>query len=245
MHIIAGMHRSGTSLVARLCYLAGTDMGDPRTFHPHDRWNPEGYFEQPAIHAVNMPLVNGPWGRAAYLWLPSRRTILARGRRRREQIRQTAAQFCGKVVKDPRFCLTLPAWLAHGARVDWVIVCLRHPLAVAQSLWRRNRLPFFFSYHLWQVHLERLLSQPLSFRFLMYDRLMSSESFADEFGILLKSMALAVPAERVRELYLRAVRPDINHSKVEGAAPLPRSVEALWEDLQRRHAGQAAGSQAA
>ena len=71
MRIITGMHRSGTSLVARLFYEFGADMGTPEYFYRPDKWNPEGYFEQPDIHAINMPLINGPWWKLAYFWLPS------------------------------------------------------------------------------------------------------------------------------------------------------------------------------
>ena len=60
MKLIAGMHRSGTSLVARLAFELGADFGDPETFYRPDRWNPDGYFEQIDIHAINMPLINGP-----------------------------------------------------------------------------------------------------------------------------------------------------------------------------------------
>jgi len=59
MKIITGMHRSGTSLVARLFFEAGADLGDPTTFYRPDRWNPDGYYEQPEIHGLNMKLTEG------------------------------------------------------------------------------------------------------------------------------------------------------------------------------------------
>ena len=55
---------------------AGADLGDPETFYPSDRWNRDGYCEQSEILAVNMPLVSGPWGKLAFLKLPSTETIL-------------------------------------------------------------------------------------------------------------------------------------------------------------------------
>jgi hypothetical protein len=128
LRIITGMHRSGTSLIAQLFYRAGADMGDPDTFYRPDRWNPEGYFEQPTIHAINMPLINGMWGKLAYFRLPSTETILRRAERREEQIKNTASQYEGKVIKETRFCLTLPAWLKYGATVNKVLICLREPI---------------------------------------------------------------------------------------------------------------------
>ena len=67
MHIITGMHRSGTSLVARIFHLMGANLGDEDTFYQPDMWNPEGYFEQPDIHSINMPLVNGIFWKFSYL----------------------------------------------------------------------------------------------------------------------------------------------------------------------------------
>ena len=46
MILIAGTHRSGTSLVARLLYESGADFGNPEGFYPPDQWNRGGYFEQ-------------------------------------------------------------------------------------------------------------------------------------------------------------------------------------------------------
>ena len=102
MRIISGMHRSGTSLVARLFFEAGADLGDPATFYPPDRWNPGGYFEQPAIHAINMPLINGPFWKFAYFRLPSTRTILRRARRKSDAIAAAALAYRGRVVKETR-----------------------------------------------------------------------------------------------------------------------------------------------
>ena len=72
------MHRSGTSLVARILLGAGGDLGDPKGFFPPDRWNKDGYFEQTDIHSVNMALINGRFGRLAYLKLPAEQTVIRR-----------------------------------------------------------------------------------------------------------------------------------------------------------------------
>ncbi len=67
MKIISGMHRSGTSLVARLFFEGGANMGNPLEFYRSDKWNTDGYFEQPDIHSINMPLINGPGGNSLIL----------------------------------------------------------------------------------------------------------------------------------------------------------------------------------
>lgn len=61
------------------------------------------------------------------------------------------------MVKEPRFCLTLPAWRRHGTRFESVLVCLRDPASVARSLQRRNRISIERAERLWLLHYERLL----------------------------------------------------------------------------------------
>ena len=64
----------------------------------------------------------------------------------------------GKVLKETRFCLTLPAWREHGASISGLLGCLRDPVAVAQSLKRRNHISLRRGLGLWFEHLSRLLA---------------------------------------------------------------------------------------
>jgi hypothetical protein len=52
-------------------------------------------------------------------------------------------------IKDPRFSFLLPFWEAL-APADRVVVPLRHPLGVAQSLRRRNKMPITLGVDLWR-----------------------------------------------------------------------------------------------
>ena len=243
MYLISGMHRSGTSLVARLFYEAGADMGDPTRFYPPDRWNPEGYYEQPAIHAVNMQLVNGPWWKLAYLRLPSRRTILRRAAHRAEQIRLTAAQYRDRVIKETRFCLTLPAWLAYGARVEALCICLRDPILVARSLQKRDRLPIRLGLKPWAPHNERLLEgcRDIPVRFVYYPHLLRGERFRGEIRPAFGLFGMEVSDETLETIQKAAVKPEMNHHPPEEYS-YPAPVSELWQRLRARHAAQSAGT---
>jgi len=122
MKIITGMHRSGTSLVAKILFEAGADFGSPESFYPKDKWNTEGYFEQPDIHRINMPLIHGRLGKYAYFKLPSTATILRRAERLSTKIAEAIRTYRKKTVKETRFCLTLPAWIKYDAPVSHVII---------------------------------------------------------------------------------------------------------------------------
>lgn len=180
MDLICGMHRSGTSLVARIAHRLGADLGEPEGFHAADKWNPDGYFEQREILAINMKLVSGPWGRAAYFRLPSEETIRARARSLAGKIEEVALRYRDRVVKENRFCLTLGAWRDHGARVNKLLVVFREPSGVARSLRKRNRIPSFLGIALWAEHHRRLfrLAEDIPTACLWYDRLVASEAGA-------------------------------------------------------------------
>jgi GT2 family glycosyltransferase/glycosyltransferase involved in cell wall biosynthesis len=59
--------------------------------------------------------------------------------------------------KDPRNSLTLPFWIDLLPDLK-VLICLRHPLEVAQSLHARNFSSIGFGLNLWLAYNERLLS---------------------------------------------------------------------------------------
>jgi hypothetical protein len=240
MRIVTGMHRSGTSLVARLLFEAGGDLGDPEVFHPADRWNPGGYYEQPAIHAVNMPLIHGRCGRLAYFWLPSARAILRRARKHSAQIRATARQYEGRFVKDPRFCLTLPAWQDHGATIEGIICCIRHPTAVAQSIRRRNHVPLSIGYSLWYAHNRRLLESADSgeMSIVCYENLLSAQHFAGEVSPVLRRFNIHPALHRLQTLYSRIANPLMNHCREVDKWKLPAHIDGLWCELNTLHGQQ-------
>jgi len=236
MKIIAGMHRSGTSLVAKLFYEAKADMGNPETFYRADRWNSEGYYEQPAIHEVNMPLVNGPWGKLAYFHLPSPGTVIKRGQRLSAKIAETAADYRGKVVKDPRFCLTLSAWREHGAEIDGFLACLRRPEHVALSLQRRNKIPFSLGLKLWEIHNRSLLAHTAEVPLWLvgYAELMSLETFEAEMRAAGHFFGMEFDDAQVEELRGRSVKASMNHADKENIK-CPGRIHDLWEELRDRH----------
>lgn len=238
MLVITGMHRSGTSLVARLLHLAGADLGDPRSFYPADRWNPDGYFEQREVQAVNISLVQGIWWKLAYLRLPSRRTILERAAARRRRLERAVARFQGLAVKDARFCLTLPAWLAHGARVTGVLICLREPIDVARSLRRRNHISLGLGLSLWAAHCRRLLEDAVGLRvgFVLYSNLLSGTTATPELRRAFRFAGLDRTVAETAELCRRAARSPAHPTPQ--PPHYPSEVQTLWRTLLERHAAQ-------
>ena len=239
MNIITGMHRSGTSLIARLFSEAGADFGDTRTFYPPDQWNPDGYFEQIDIHRINMPLINGPFGKFAYFHLPSTKTISRRSLRFADQIRDTAATFDNCIVKENRFCLTLPAWREHGTSVEKILICLRSPLMVACSLRQRNRIPIRLGFQLWQTHLERLLenSTEIPTHFISYKSLLNEEAYLSEIQSAFSFMGMNHSTSALANICEGRIRFRTNPTQ-ENHSKFPKSARILWTHLCDMHQNQ-------
>lgn len=235
MDIVTGMHRSGTSLVAHLLSKAGAEFGPAEQFYPADKWNPDGYYEQRAIHSVNFPLVNGLWWKFSYLALPGERRILRRAERIRERIESVGSLFAHAVVKDPRFCLTMPAWRACRVPIARVLICIRNPVHVAQSLKRRDRLPLWFGYRLWSEHNVRLAqgTSGLPVWYVRYERLVDPDRQNEEVDRALRFMNLSMGLAQLTALSRSLIRRP--PPEVCADAALPARVAALWESLCEMH----------
>jgi len=235
MILITGMHRSGTSMLAGLLYKAGADFGSPENFYPADRWNPDGYFEQRDIQRINIKLLHGSWGKLSYLCLPSPQTVLSRGRRLAETLAAVSKRIENQVVKENRFCITLPAWQQAGLELEKVIICLRNPWDVAYSLKKRNRLPVAIGFKLWHDHLVRILdaSEGIDRRLFLYENVVIDPPSTKEFTDILNFMGMSLEEQKAGLLLKGYVRKP-ERITIEDEQ-LPGYVEALWNQLLEEH----------
>lgn len=236
MYIITGMHRSGTSLVARLFYEGGVDMGDPEGFYPADRWNSDGYFEQKDVLYTNISFVNGLWGKFAYFLLPKDETIFRRAKKYGKKIKSLSLKYKGKVIKEPRFCLTLPAWLKYGAGIKKILISLREPIQVARSLKRRDHIPIKLGLKLWYEHNKRLLKyiQDIPYWFIDYNKLLDKKLSFDEIKNAYKFFNFNISDEKIEDLLKKYVKPSMNHNDVK-TYKYPVHIIELWKTLQNRY----------
>ena len=239
MYLISGMHRSGTSLVARLLFEAGGNLGDPATFYRADRWNPDGYYEQPEVQQINMRLINGCWGKLAYFKLPSTRTMMNRGARIGGDLKRVADRYRDKIVKETRFCLTLPVWLAHETTVDGILICLRDPVAVATSLRRRNWITRAHAYRLWLEHDQRLMqhAETIPVWFVNYHHLLNENTFEREMQHACRFFQLQTPGNILKQLQQKVVKRSLDNS-TECKAHYPTNLQIFWEQLLEKHTRQ-------
>lgn len=151
---IFGMHRSGTSLVARIAHSLGVDLGpDEGLMAAHATDNPTGYWEHVPIVELNDRLLEaygGTWDvpplfADGWEYESTADAFRADGR-------AVLANLVGKGdvlgFKDPRMCLLVPFWNTL-IPVTASILVTRHPFQVAASLEARDGFDSEHSAHLW------------------------------------------------------------------------------------------------
>jgi len=158
---IAGMHRSGTSMITRLLNLCGLYLGPKTELSPAALDNEAGFWENSRFVRLNedvLAQLGGAWD------LPP---AVTEGWELRDQmipLRNDAAGLIRRFSpyeiwgwKDPRNSITLPFWKRLIPDLK-LLVCLRNPLEVAQSLHQRSYASQAFSLNLWLTYNQRLLS---------------------------------------------------------------------------------------
>lgn len=180
-YLVLGMHRSGTSAAAQFLALAGADL--PVNVMPGDEHNAKGYFEPWKIAMFNdQRLRAGGSSWDDMFGFPFK----ALGRREeREWLNRALALFHEEfgaarfpLLKDPRVTILLPFWRTVLDDLEMPARCVipvRHPLAVAGSLARRDRFTVEKSVLVWTAYMlaAEAYTRDLPRVFIDYDALLS------------------------------------------------------------------------
>lgn len=158
---ITGMHRSGTSMVARLLNLCGLYLGPDIRMMPPDEGNPAGYWQNLDMDQISEDLLthfSGGWDFLLPIMPPDweKQPDLKPLRDRAYELIDANSSHFPWGWKDPRACLTLPFWNSLLPELK-VVVCLRNPVEVALSLARHTGSTDAFSFNLWLRYMQRLL----------------------------------------------------------------------------------------
>lgn len=180
-YVVLGMHRSGTSAVTQFLALAGASL--PQNVMPGDEHNAKGYFEP-----WKLALLNDERQRAGgsawddpfafpYRPLPPKDEAawIARG------VAVFAEEYAGAeipLLKDPRVSVLLPMWrevLKQSQAQAACVIPVRHPLAVAGSLTRRDGFAVEKSVLLWTAYMlaSEAYSRDLPRAVIGYDQLLA------------------------------------------------------------------------
>lgn len=152
--VILGMHRSGTSAATRLVNMLGLSMCRKNDIF-RGPWNPTGHWESIRVAKLDERMIAEmgcrwwyppPAGPAYHEWAAKITTDGAFA----AQVFNGVHEQRPWVWKDPRACLLVPFWRSALHDRFAVVLVVRHPLEVAESLQRRNQVPLSFGVALWQ-----------------------------------------------------------------------------------------------
>jgi GT2 family glycosyltransferase len=219
---IAGMHRSGTSMVTKLLHQCGLNLGEAADLAEPGIHNPDGYWENLRFVEINddlLDLSGGGWDlvpggmRAGSSGPKAEGHARLRGRAQALIARFAACPAWG--WKDPRNSITLPFWdeLCPTLRV---VVCVRNPLEVALSLRQRNDFSYAHGLSLWLKYNRRLLAAAAPARRMLTHYDAYFEDPAAEVRRLADFAGLR-PAEAAVQACAAVVRPDLRHNRFTAA----------------------------
>ncbi len=163
--LVAGMHRSGTSAVARGIAALGVYLGND--FLDAQPENPTGYWEDKGIVEIDERVLKA----LDLRWDDVAPIAPAEFRRFRVRLLHAAAvryvkrTFGGHPLwgfKDPRTIRLLPFWrsvLRKCGADDGYVIAIRNPRSVEASLFRRQSMDAAMAQRLWLVHMVPFLRQ--------------------------------------------------------------------------------------
>ena len=165
--VVAGMHRSGTSLTAGILEQLGIDMG--QRLIPANSTNPRGFYEDTQIVAFHQQafrclLPRNASGHIDWGWCEKHALDTTRLEGFRPAARRLVAERESQGVawgfKDPRTTLLLDFWDSCIDDARYVMV-YRAPWQVADSMQRLQAEVFLnhpgYAYHIWQEYNQHLL----------------------------------------------------------------------------------------
>lgn len=180
---VLGMHRGGTSAIARALSLLGVELGSK--LHPPGFDNPKGFWEDSEVVAINEDLLKAI--SSSYDQLDLAWDGVSGDQGAINELRIRAASLLGERLatykiwgfKDPRTCRLIRFWkpIIESAGAECrVVLALRNPLSSAISLQKRNGLPIEKGCFLWLQHVLPVVLDPLGRKAIAvdYDLLMQS-----------------------------------------------------------------------
>jgi hypothetical protein len=268
-YLVLGMHRSGTSAVTQVLALAGARL--PQNVMAGDEHNAKGYFEPWRIALFNDERLRAAGGAWDDVFVHPFRPLPDRDERR--WLNRAQALFSDEygdetwpLLKDPRVTVLMPFWRQVMAELEIAARCVipvRHPLAVAGSLARRNRFSTEKSVLLWSAYMlaAEAYTRDLPRAFVSYDGLLAD--WRSEVARI--EAAHGAPLPKLTDKAARAIgaflTPELRHNAggdrladlgwagaltakvlawfeaaAVGEAPPPKALDAAARELSRRAA---------
>ncbi len=217
---VLGMHRSGTSCLTGLLENAGGYLGHVSKKNPYNlRGNQENQRIM-HLHDVLLADSGATWDK------PPNSTVVWRSERKRE-LENIIKEYAGEQLwafKDPRTLFTLNGWLKMIPDLHF-IGTFRHPSAVAQSLYNREKMPLNEAFHLWYEYNERLLFYQEKFEFDIVDFNLEPKQYLASVRKAFNKMGLLSSGK------LHFFDSSLRHTGIDDSQSLPIEMKKLYQKL--------------
>ncbi|MGD0281179.1 MAG: hypothetical protein ABSB95_02310, partial [Dissulfurispiraceae bacterium] len=219
---ILGMHRSGTSAIARAINLLGAYLGEEDDVSAYGPDNPEGFWESLELRSFNDRLLyqlNKSWDTA--LPLEEQWHLREEIRPLRNELRELIKKkFSGRNLwawKDPRTSVLFPLWKDVLKELDMELLCVfavRNPLDVVKSLEKRDGFSHDKGFAIWFNYNISALSSILNVPtvFVSYDKFLNN--WESELRRCAETLKISWPEDDtpLRNKMNLFIRPDLRHS---------------------------------
>jgi hypothetical protein len=159
--VVLGMHRAGTSALARVLNLCGAAL--PDTLRPAQlNHNESGFWEPEEINELNdrtLRKLGGSWDSVAFSLPESGDLVDDFSSDLRALLQTEYGDREPLLIKDPRISVLLPLWhraLSDAGYRPAYVVLLRDPMEVAQSLYARGTTSVRKGLALWLAYMQRI-----------------------------------------------------------------------------------------
>lgn len=218
--LILGVHRSGTSALARIANMLGFSLGPRESMGQPSSDNPKGFWEQIPVRNLNdflLQSVGAAWDN------PYDFSVDRISKKTRFDFSRLADRFVSRVrgsppwaIKDPRLSLTMNAWrpLLHE---PVALLVYRNPLEVARSLEARNNIPKAYGLALWEAYVVEALNNAMELPLVTvnYGDVISApikavERLANQLSDYFPGMLSGIPEDDL----LAFIDPGLNHQRL-------------------------------
>lgn len=242
--VVLGMHRSGTSALAKLLSRLGLASGD--RLLPANEHNADGHFEDIDVLAVDEAVLK----RLGTVWHlplnPGRMEKALESGELSEELAQAArlvkdrtARYPNWFVKEPRLSLLMPFWQrvfadqGVSARYVWMI---RNPVQVDASLRARDQLGSIHNTQTWLAYQGSILSavQGRATYLLDYETLLSDQT--DWWSGFTLFLGLGLDSDETSEAFRNSVSKDLYRQRLLTSNENSLAL-ALYSDLKNAQPG--------
>jgi len=233
--LITGMHRSGTSFLARALNLRGVYLGKyeelvsddwrPAIDNARGHWENQTFFE---ISEKTLALSNGSWHK-----IPESIRVNSQIGKKIKHLSKnlTENSTLASGIKDPRILICLDSWLKYLPKNLLIVGIFRNPLKVAESLKKRNGFSYEKSLAIWKIYNERLLGYLDKFDGFLLDFDWPKSKLLLQLDLLSKKIGLPTHIDLSQWYTKDLFKSDKTFQK---DFPLNKEISILYDQLKKR-----------